>query len=354
MSLETTAALTAMLEKRVGSTERSRILELLRPLGAGPFAEVLQALDLRRLMKALDWRSWGSNSRAEFLSLLERQVGNLNLETKTMLANMLADGPTSFREEKVLRALFLSERGAALTDLKLRIDTSDAGHDLLSLLTADIDSPELRFDILKHFREAAEVPRNPSERPLRVVSDIDDTLYSSLKDPRHPRGSLYKGVLELFAALSSLPPVFLTARPELIAALFERLTHRQLRRYGLEKPTVLSGTLRGLFGHRRMAEQKARTLTSYTEMYPEFRFVFFGDSGQGDMALAESLLESPESVIERAFIHKISDGHVGSRTSNARIHLFSDYAEAAEQLHELGYLPDEIRQTLSDLVRNPA
>ncbi len=353
MTAETTATLAAMLDKRVGSSERSRILELLRPLGTEQFAEVLHAVDLRRLMKALDWRSWGSNSRAELLTLLERQVGGLNLESKTLLANLLADGPTSFREEKVLRALFLSERGAALTDLKLRIDTSDAGHDLLSLLTSDIDAPELRYDILKHFRDAAEVPKNLKERPLRVVSDIDDTLYSSLKDPRHPKGSLYKGVLELFAALSSLPPIFLTARPELVAALFERLTHRQLRRYGLEQPTVLSGTLRGLFGHRRMAEQKARTLTSYTEMYPEFRFLFFGDSGQGDMALAESLLASDEPVIERAFIHKISDSHAGSRTSHPKIHLFSDYAEAAEQLHGLGYLQDDIRDSLTSLVRTP-
>lgn len=351
MTAETAASLKAMLEGRVGSSERSQILELLRPLAGEQFAQVVQAVDLRRLMKALDWRSWGSNSRAELMTLLERQVASLSIESKILLANLLAEGPTTFREEKVLRALFLSERGAALTALKLGIDTSTAGHDLLSLLTSDIDAPELRFDILRHFRDAAEVPKDPRQRPLRVVSDIDDTLYSSLKDPRHPRGSLYKGVLELFAALSSLPPVFLTARPELIAALFERLTHRQLRGYGLEKPTVLSGTLRGLFGHRRMAEQKARTMHSYTEMYPEFRFLFFGDSGQGDTALAESLLSVDEPVIERAFIHKISDNHAGSRTTNGRIHHFSDYAEAAERLHEMGYLQEDIRDSVTSLVR---
>ena len=204
------------------------------------------------------------------------------------------------------------------------------------------------------------MPKDPRERPLRVVSDIDDTLYSSLKDNRFPKGTIYKGVLELYAAISGMPPIFLTARPELVSSLFERLTHKQLRRYGLDKPTVLSGSLQGLMGHRRMAEQKARNLISYAEMYPEFRFIFVGDSGQGDMALAEQLLDPNESVshgsgtaspIERAFIHKLCDTHKGSRTSNPRIHLFSDYAEAADHMHDLGYLPPEGRDKVRGLVR---
>lgn len=359
-SSEIVASVTAILDKRAGSRGTQRLLEIFRPLSADLFGEVVAALDLAKLMRALDWRSWGSDSRAEFLTMLEKFVSAFPMDTKVTLANLLADGATSFREEKVLRAIFLSEVGAGLTDLKLRIDTSDAGHDLLGLLTSDIDAPELRFDILKHFREQAVVPKDPRERPLRVVSDIDDTLYSSLKDSRFPKGTVYKGVLELYASLSALPPIFLTARPELVSSLFERLTHKQLRRYGLEKPTVLSGSLHGLMGHRRMAEQKARNLITYIEMYPEFRFVFFGDSGQGDMALAEQLLEMDESghgsgtpsPIERAFIHKLCDTHKGSRTSNPRIHLFSDYGEAAEHTYQLGYLGVEERDKVLGLVRD--
>lgn len=340
---ETIAGIAALLERRTGQAEERRILDLFRPLAADQFVEVLSGLNLRRLLSALDWRIWGVNTRAEFLEMLEKFVGGLTLETKVLLANLLADGPTGYREEKVLRALFLSCRGAELTELKLRIDMSDNGHDLLDLLTGDIDAPELRYDILKHFNTAAEFPKNPKERVLRVVSDIDDTLYSSLNDQRHARGKVYDGVLELYAELSPLPPIFLTARPEMASSLLERLTHRQLRRYGLEKPTVLSGRLTGLMGHRRMAEQKSRTLTSYMEMYPEFRFIFFGDSGQGDLALSESLLKSSESVLERAFIHKLSAYDQRAKTTNSRIHLFSDYGEAANQLFSLGYLDEERR-----------
>jgi hypothetical protein len=102
-----------------------------------------------------------------------------------------------------------------------------------------------------------------------------------------------------------------------------------------------------------MAEQKARTLLNYTELYPEFRFVFFGDSGQGDMALSEQLLAMETPVIERAFIHKLADHHAGAKTSHSRIHLFSDYAEAAEHLHGLGYLDDERRDKVIGAVRVP-
>ncbi len=345
------ADIAALLQKRTGQSEEMRILDLFRPLTPEQFIAVLSALNLNRLLSAMDWWLWGVNTRAEFLQMLEKHVGGLNLETKVLLTNLLADGPTGYREERVLRALFLSCRGAELTELKLRIDMSDNGHDLLDLLTGDIDSPELRYDILKHFKEAAEFPKNPKERVLRVVSDIDDTLYCSLNDHRHPRGKVYDGVLELYSVLSPLPPIFLTARPEMVSSLVERLTHRQLRRYGLEKPTVLSGNLTGLMGHRRMAEQKARTLTSYMEMYPEFRFVFFGDSGQGDLALSESLLASSESVLERAFIHKLSEFDPKAKSSNPRVHLYSDYGTAAVTLHSLGYLDVERRDQVLSAVR---
>lgn len=337
---QTVEKINAILARPTRESHERRILDLLRPLDRVRFAQVMGQLNLRRLLMALDWRVWGVDTRSEFLTLLENCAEDLELEVKVELANLLADGPTGYREEKVLRALFLSCRGAELTELKLRIDMSDNGHDLLDLLSGDIDSPELRFDILKHFREAAEYPKEPGARVLRVVSDIDDTIVSSLNDQRYASGTIYPGVVELYGALSPLPPVFLTARPEFVSSLLERFTHRQLRRYGVDKPTVLSGRLPGLMGHRRMAEQKARSLTSYAEMYPEFRFIFFGDSGQGDMALAERMLASPESFLERAFIHKLSDLHAGAKTTNPRIHLYSDYLQAATLLVELGYLEE--------------
>lgn len=341
-----------LLGGRTGAREEKCIVSLLRSLEAPGLAQALAGVSLERMLSALDLRAWGPDVRNEFLQLLQERASDLELETKMHLINLLARGKTSSGEEKVIAALFLSETGQRLTELKLRVDTSSEGHDLLGTVTGDIDSPDLRATIIEHFRVSAILPDDLSQRLVRVVSDIDDTLYSSLNDPRYPKGTLYKGVLELFAGVSDLPPVFLTARPELVAAMFERLTHKQLRKYGLQTPTVLSGTLHGLMGHERMAAQKARTLTSYVALYPEFRFIFFGDSGQGDMALSETLLVAESPVIERAFIHKLSDQHRGAQTGRADIYLFNDYAEAAERVFELGYISADQRDKVVSLVRS--
>ena len=349
---EVVSELNELLGQATGADEEQRIISLLRSLEGADFGRAIAGVSLERMLSALDWRVWGPDVRADFLQMLERRAGDLDLDTKVHLINLLAQGKTSLGEEKVIAALFMSETGQRLTELKLKVDTSSQGHDLLGTVTGDIDSAELRTAIVEHFRISAVLPEDPSKRLVRVVSDIDDTLYSSLNDPRYPKGTLYKGVLELFGGVSDLPPVFLTARPELVAAMFERVTHWQLRKYGLETPTVLSGSLHGLMGHERMAAQKAKNLTSYAALYPEFRFVFFGDSGQGDMALSETLLVAKSPIIERAFIHKLSDQHRGAQTSRPDIHLFNDYAEAAERVFELGYINADQRDKVISLVRS--
>lgn len=313
------------------------LLEPLRGLSGEHFSEALEAVSLKEVFAGLEAGSWGRNSRPEFLKLLERHASSLTIDLKAEVIWHLARGHTDYREETVIRNLFLSEVAERLTQLKLKVDTCSLGHDLLAILTADIDSPALRFDVVKHFQtHAREGPRT-----LRVVSDIDDTIYSSLKDQRYPTGTVYPGVVELYGQLTALPPIFLTARPELALSMMERLTHRQLRHLGWKEATVLSGSLPGLLGHRRMAEQKARTLTSYAELFPEYRFLFFGDSGQGDWALAKLLFANKGRIIEHAFIHEIAQGGRKRKTPHPRIHFFENFAEAADKLQHLSYLEYE-------------
>lgn len=323
-------SLTQALESKSG-----RPLDGLRHLDGPSFEAELSSVSLGALLRRLSGRSWGPDSRTEFLQLVQQHAPHLSLENKSELIASLARGRTAHLEESVIRTLFLSETGERLTELKLCLDRCSLGHDLLAILTVDLDAPELRYDVIRHFQQNAP---EWEERPLRVVSDIDDTIYCSFKDQRYPTGTVYPGVMELYQQLTDLPPVFLTARPELALSLMERLTHKQLRNLGWQEATVLSGSLPGLFGHRRMAEQKARTLTSYAELFPEYRFVFFGDSGQGDWALARTLLKRKPSIIEQAFIHKLSEESVSSKSAHPRIHFFEDFGQAARRLGELEYL----------------
>lgn len=51
---------------------------------------------------------------------------------------------------------------------------------------------------------------------------------------------------------------------------------------------------------------KMENFTRFASLYPEFSFVFFGDSGQGDALLASKLLQAfPEQVLG-TFIHDVN------------------------------------------------
>jgi Phosphatidate phosphatase APP1, catalytic domain len=336
-----------ILTRSTRARDETRLLDILRPLDAARLAATLDRLDLRRLLQALDDRMWGPKSRKEFLRVIVPALPNLSLRSKASLIGGLANSSKELAAERTIVELFLAESGQRLSDLKLLVDCAQDGRDLLNVLYSFIGSADLRYDVIQHFQKATETS---TPRLLRVVSDIDDTIFSSLKDQRYPKGTIYPGVLELLSELSPLPPVFLTARPELVASLFERVTHKQLAQYGIEQCTVLSGSLPGLMGHRRMVEQKARTLTSYRELYPEYRFLFVGDSGQGDMALAEQLLSKKNSLIERALIHKLAAHQPGSKSSHPRIHTFENYAFAATILGEHGYLTEQQVKAIEESV----
>jgi hypothetical protein len=337
LNLEQTAAeISDLLSRRTRAKQEGAILNLIRLFQGQKLADLLDRLELERLLGALDDRRWGPDSRKEFLRLLGPVETLLSLDSKARLIRSLARRRMGESDEKFLTRLFLSESKERLTRLKLDVDQACDGHDLLHILYNDIKSADLRFDLVRHFQNSSSIKQS-----VRVVSDIDDTLYSSLNDPRYSRGTVYPGVLEMLGQLSVFPPVFLTARPEFSASLFEKLTHRQLSRYGIEGATVLSGSIPGLFGYQRMAKQKARTLMQYTELYPEFSFLFIGDSGQGDMALAQTLLGKKPPPIVRALIHKLSDTQPGSRSDHALIQTFDHYGQAAAILGEHGFLSSD-------------
>ncbi len=342
--IETSLAQTAgeiadILSARTRANHEGRVLSLVRLYQGQDLIDLLDLLDLNRLLNALDNRLWGPDSRKEFIRLLEPITDRISLTSKASMIRTLARKKMTLAEEQFLARMFMSESGEQLTRLKLDVDMATDGYDLLHILYNRFQSADLRFDLIQHFLKDSVESQGASG--LRVVSDIDDTLYSSLYDQRYPKGTIYPGVLELLSQLSPHPPIFLTARPELPASLFERFTHHQLRRYGIEGSTVLSGNIPGLFGHQRMADQKARTLTQYIELYPEFRFIFIGDSGQGDTAMAHKLLGRKPPPIERAFIHKLSDTHAGARSEHRSLQHFEDYGQAAALLVEHGYLAPE-------------
>ena len=93
---------------------------------------------------------------------------------------------------------------------------------------------------------------------MRIISDIDDTLYAGWMDKRYPMHVLYPGVHRLHQAISnhhaSLPAtVFLTARPRGWLSVGKKFTSRHLVKLGIPSPTVLPGAVKGLTSNRNIA-----------------------------------------------------------------------------------------------------
>jgi len=50
------------------------------------------------------------------------------------------------------------------------------------------------------------------------------------------------------------------------------------------------GSLYHVIGHGRIANRKFKNFEEYAQLYPEFHYVFIGDSGQGDGVCLSCLL----------------------------------------------------------------
>lgn len=185
-------------------------------------------------------------------------------------------------------------------------------HDLEGLVFNDVDDDGVRGVILAHIAaEAASV--NPDK--AKVLSDIDDTVLCALHDRRFPKGIVYPGVLALFDALDHGPHAepfstgdltFVTARPGDAFGLMENHTRDALRKAGISTGThVMTGALVNLVTRDLMASKKVANIRDYRALFPEYRIMFMGDSGQGDMIVAEALRKEYDDVLDLAMIHDV-------------------------------------------------
>ncbi|GAB9464252.1 hypothetical protein Gpo141_00001689 [Globisporangium polare] len=184
---------------------------------------------------------------------------------------------------------------------------------------------------------------------VKVMSDIDDTLFAGWIDRQYPLHIPYPGVLDLFARISrglthqevksdKIPPsiTFLTARPRGWLSVGRYMTVQHLKSLGVPNATVLNGSVKGLVSSKKIASLKMENFTRFASLYPEFKFVFFGDSGQGDALLASKLLQAFPDQVLGTFIHdvnplsaKTGDGQEKEIYRSEGVQFFSTYAGAA-------------------------
>lgn len=139
---------------------------------------------------------------------------NLSLADKIEAVRQLGDGPTSSREDLRIRQLFLSVDPKEMSLFKFILEYDGDYKDVAEYLFDDIDNNGIRDDVLAHLQKTSKVDG------IKVLSDVNDTMYANLIEKRYPEKTVYPGVLEFYDALKhepfklkKIPLTTLSARP---------------------------------------------------------------------------------------------------------------------------------------------
>jgi hypothetical protein len=317
---------------------------------------------------------------AEELDGLIRQAG-LSLADKIESLQRLAPkaDATGPGEELRMERLLLSVEPQDLPLFKAALEYDGDYKDMVEYVFHDIDNKARQNRIIEHFRT---VQRQVG---VKVLTDVDDTMYANLIDERYPKKTLYPGVLEFYAALKQepfelrgIPVTTLSARPNPIAGKLEEASLRKLVEFTGERlcPSGLSGALvssvvgsaetvlrAGLdllsdkIPHGQedeIGEVKFRNFMHFARVYPEYRYVFVGDSGQADALTAQLMVAEPATAetsrVVSTFIHNLQQsgddqksvsasfkrldpgviiGKEGSPAGRRGVIVFRNYIEAA-------------------------
>ncbi|GMI17055.1 hypothetical protein TrLO_g9630 [Triparma laevis f. longispina] len=279
------------------------------------------------------------------LSELESTNPNLSLSvsTKAILVDALQKRGLRYSEvaEHAMERLLLSCHGEELTQLKNMTDLGGDYQNLYKLIYSDFTTASIRDNVLEHFEKEAKAIREAkgSHYGIKVLSDVDDTLYSSGGkfpagiDKEYPKHQIYPGCLEFFQALdsegaedeSSCNLVFLSARPHAYKDMAEEHSYRTFKNLVREEkmhvvPTLLPGRLKQgaqavlmypfkkTLAWKAVGELKYITFEHYAKMYPEYNYVFCGDDGQGDLLAGELMKKGDlKDRVMAVFIHRVVD-----------------------------------------------
>ncbi|MEK6287730.1 MAG: hypothetical protein AABO57_18590 [Acidobacteriota bacterium] len=278
-----------------------------------------------------------AGERTKKLDDLIREAGLSLADKIESLKRLAPPGATGPRDELRVERLILSVAPEELVLFKFALEYDGDYKDLVEYVFHDVDDKERRTRIIEHFRQA------PAQIGVKVLTDVDDTMFANLIEKRYPKRTLYPGVLEFYDSLrhepfeaNPTPITTLSARPNPIGLGLESASLASLIKFtnGKLRPSGLSGKLKSsvlgsletiVRAHQdhleklsdkiphgqedKIGQVKFSNFSEFAQVYPEYRFVFVGDSGQAD-ALTAQLMVTQNSTDEASrvlttFIHDI-------------------------------------------------
>jgi len=238
---------------------------------------------------------------------------------------------------------------------------------------------------------------------LHILTDIDDTIYPSRFggcDLTFKHHIVYPGVVSFYRHIAVTGFVtLLTARPKSLYSDTTETISKAIGRpvdvlYGLFKdlnsdigidmikrlfqpllpcvrshPTKIehidgSEPIKWYSTYNDIAKTKFISILKYNTVYPEFNFIFIGDSGQGDMICAYHIYlhkkKDPSFPVKASFIHNIikskelkpvrmiQDERFILELRNRNIYLFNNYIDLAGQLYSLELIKKDVLDKIID------
>lgn len=163
--------------------------------------------------------------------------------------------------------------------------------------------------------------------------------------------------------------VFLSARPHVYKGVSENISYDKFRKLQEKRglytnPSLLAGSMDSgtsfiLYDNLEpLANKKYTNFTEYLCLYPEYKHVFVGDNGQGDVRTVEKVLASQKysSCLERSYMHIIqplANTHVKDpatkRMDHKDICYFSTYVDAAIDAYQHALIrPSGLRRVMAE------
>ncbi|MFN8606466.1 MAG: phosphatase domain-containing protein [Vulcanimicrobiota bacterium] len=268
--------------------------------------------------------------------VIRPRVQDLSVRSRGLLIKAMQVGPTYYHREKAIRDIMLATHGHDLTVLKRHIDRGNDHRDLAQLLFHDIDRLDYRRQILEHINREGQL--HPCSE-VRIISDLDDTIYCNWADKRYPPKTVYPGVLQLHQELRG-DVVVLTGRVGDRSGFFENRYRKRLGALGVKEITILTGTLVHQFVHPWIFSKKWANLERHYRLFPEMRVVMFGDTGQADPEFLSKAARHYGVQVAKALLHNVKELTPARRElcDRSGVALFDTYVGAALLLYREGLL----------------
>ena len=303
--------------------------------------------------KMKDHKWWKYLYRSELLQVLcKDRVHELSVRSKVYLLNGIQSLTVTANEscEKLVVKIIEETKGEALSELKSLTDAKGDVNNFHKLVYLDVRSDSMQCRILDWIKKQAaflnshrqlnsrHAMRSIGQQAWRkIISDVDDTLLCSGGpshsfglagiDTSYPAKQIYPGVIAFYRELDLGTTgadtwdesrvgnlVFLSARPHVYKNTTESVTYDKFRKLPLHTmPTLLAGELNTgaqfALGDNPepLAVTKFKNLQEYLALYPEYKVIFLGDNGQGDVRTAEMALSTPSyhGNFHRIYVHLV-------------------------------------------------